>query len=124
MLILIALLSVLLAGCVGYVIFLVHWITADCRTDSSWFFAKWFAAIGFVAGGSIVFYVGLRAFNPPPPPPGTHLCGECSPGRHGCNGHWHTIGCDGVLPRSVVDWQDTGSHPMTPQDRHDKRAAI
>ena len=76
MLILIALLSVLLAGCVGYVIFLVHWITADCRTDSSWFFAKWFAAIGFVAGGSIVFYVGLRAFNPPPPPPGTHLCGN------------------------------------------------
>src|SRR5208283_1136709 len=41
-----------------------------------WLFTKWFAAIGFLAGGSIVFYIGFRAFAPPPPPPDTGLCGN------------------------------------------------
>ena len=51
-------------------------MSPSAPTDRLWLFAKWFAAIGFVVGGSIVFYIGLRAFNPPPPAPGTHLCGN------------------------------------------------
>ena len=46
------------------------------RAAKTWFFAKLFAAIGFLAGGSAVFYLGFRAFNPPPPPPGQGLCGN------------------------------------------------
>jgi len=44
--------------------------------DRSWFFTKLFAAIGFFAGGSVVFYIGCHAFNLPPPPPGQVACGN------------------------------------------------
>jgi hypothetical protein len=42
----------------------------------SWPFAISFAVLGFLAGGSVVFYLGFRAFAPPPPPPGTAGCGN------------------------------------------------
>jgi hypothetical protein len=46
------------------------------QLKETWGFAKWFAAIAFVVGGSTEFYVGYRQFRPPPPPPGTALCGN------------------------------------------------
>jgi hypothetical protein len=42
----------------------------------TWYFAKLLAAIGFVAGGLVVFCIGFRAFLPPPAVPGTALCGN------------------------------------------------
>jgi hypothetical protein len=39
-----------------------------------WFFAKLFAAITFVLGSCVLFYVGFIAFLPPPP--GTYGCGN------------------------------------------------
>jgi hypothetical protein len=59
-----------------------QWLTSEWQLRRSlertgnWAFAKWFAAIAFVAGGSVAFYLGYRQFRPPPPPPGTALCGN------------------------------------------------
>jgi hypothetical protein len=46
----------------------------------TWYFAKLLAALGFVAGGLVVFCIGFRAFSPPPASPGTALCGNAAIG--------------------------------------------
>ena len=46
------------------------------RPQRSRFYAKMGAAAGFAIGGSVVFYIGLRAFAPPPAPAGTGTCGN------------------------------------------------
>jgi hypothetical protein len=50
---------------------------SEARTGRSWFFTKWLAAIGFLVGGSVVFYIGYTSCHPRPPPPGTVACGNC-----------------------------------------------
>src|SRR5688572_14406263 len=49
---------------------------AEQHVERTWTFGTWFAAVGFLAGGSIAFYSGYCAFSPPPLPPGTAGCGN------------------------------------------------
>ena len=45
------------------------------RGDVTWRLAKWFAAAGFLAGGSLAFAILYRDWSPPYPP-GTAACGD------------------------------------------------
>ena len=51
-----------------------RYTTVSRHPETSWLWAICFAAVGFLAGGSTVFYLGYRALSPPPPSPGTGLC--------------------------------------------------
>lgn len=46
------------------------------RGDLTWSVAKWFAAVGFLTGGSLAFVILYRGWSQPPPPPGTAACGN------------------------------------------------
>lgn len=46
------------------------------RGDVTWRLAKWFAAVGFLAGGSVAFAILYRGWSQPPPPPGAAACGN------------------------------------------------
>jgi hypothetical protein len=74
----------------------------------SWFLAIWLAAIGFVAAGCIVFFLGFQSFAPPQPPPGQANCGTAALGGaflmfFGTPIAAIASGCVGAFVGSIVD---------------------
>jgi hypothetical protein len=58
------------------------------RRPPTWFFAKLFAAIAYVPGVCLLFYLGLHGFGSPPFPPDQPACGNAVFGDYVLSGRW------------------------------------
>jgi hypothetical protein len=81
---------------------LIPWQASEVAKDTilqaprRWFFAKWLAALAFLAGGAVAFYFALCAFVPPQQPPtggAFHGCGHAALGAffHRVHDGWRLI---------------------------------